>query len=145
MKELMYISPVDASGRLSPPVALGLRNALQAVRGKKVQVRMKLVQRTRSLAQNDHYWGFVLPCVVMVLQDFGNDHADSEMAHEVCKYRFLPEEAVTQVKTPSGFIKQLRSTKRLTTQQWSDYIERIRVWCAEYGVSVPFPNEQEIL
>lgn len=104
-----------------------------------VQVTIEKAKKIRSNNQNNFYHGFVLPCVVQVLESYGND-SDEDVAHDVCKELFLPSEGIRKVKGKKRTFTA-RSTRRLSTVGWEDYITRIRAWCATEGVIVPLPNE----
>ncbi len=141
MPALRFHAPIT-SGKLPEAVSKAIRAVLPSFEGKVVEITLERFVRVRSSNQNRFYWRYVLPCVVGILESYGND-ADTDMAHDVCKHMFLPSGGRIYLAGKDGkpMHHMLTSTK-LTTAEWENYIDRIRVWCAEEGVQVPFPGEQ---
>lgn len=82
----------------------------------------------RSLNQNRFYWGVVLP----ILSDFFG-YSNEEM-HQICATTYLRYE-----KDGKEFTK---STTKLDTKEFENYLEKIRQWASsEHGIHIPLPNE----
>lgn len=135
-QEAVFISKV-VNGR--PACGDAIRRALVALNGCLVKITIKKQVKGRSLSQNAYYWGVVIPAVVTILEEYGND-ADSEMAHEVCKRLFMPREGMKHIKGKKS-IMDMRSTRWLGTKGMEDYMEKIRAWAATEGQQIPLPNE----
>lgn len=93
-------------------------------------------KRNRSTVQNAYYW-FLL---TMLETETGNDKDD---LHEYFKYMILDNGtvsiAVFETKIPIR-----PSTTKLTTLEFEDYLEKIRVFASrELGIFLPKPNETE--
>lgn len=82
----------------------------------------------RSLNQNKFYWSVVLT----VLSDYFG--YTPEEVHQICASMFLRYE-----NNGKEFTK---STTKLSTIEFENYIESIRIWAhTDHGVHVPIPNE----
>jgi hypothetical protein len=100
-----------------------------------VQVTIDKRRRARSMPQNKYYWGVV----IKVLLDFMGDvepGADEELRNYLCS-QFLIDR--------SRKIPRVLSTSSLSTKEFEDYLEKIRVWSAkELQVFIPLPGEIEL-
>ena len=98
-------------------------------------------RKVRSLSQNAYYWAVVCGMVKDGLRDAGYDAVmTDEDAHEVMKHLFLKKEIVN--KNTDERIPSVRSTTELTTFEFSEYIEQIISWAAQYlNIVIPYPNE----
>jgi hypothetical protein len=95
--------------------------------GKAVFVTVERLFRQRSVLQNKYYWSVIVP-YIMDWTGF-----DKDEAHIALKMKFLSIE--------KNGILSAKSTADLSTVEFSDYNERIKVWAAEQGVYIPDPNE----
>jgi hypothetical protein len=121
-----------------------LCDALIQFEGKEIVIEVRERKKVRSLKQNKYYWKVVIPAVVEVLWELGNNEADEEMAHEVCKAVFMPPEGIKKVKGRKKEIEH-RSTRFLSTKGFGAYTETIRQWAASEGKQILLPNEVEYL
>lgn len=103
------------------------------------------IRRKRTLPQNDYYWGVVCEMVKDGLRDAGYDNVHTpEDAHEVLKYLFLRRRVVNK-ETGELLAEIPGSTASLNTYDFSEYLEHIIRWAAEYlGIVIPYPNESLI-
>lgn len=108
-------------------------------------------RRKRSLAQNAYLWGVVYPYIIdclpaaavnstTIVPDYWHDY--------FCEKHF----GSVEIGFPgSGKTRPRRSTTRnergktevLSTTDFQDFVLSIQAECAEYGIYVPDPNEQE--
>lgn len=108
-----------------------VREYIKGLEGKRIDVTMKRERSQRSINQNNYYFGVVCK----VLGDYFGYEVD-EM-HEALKLKFLQIGACD--------VPTIKSTTKLNTTEFEDYLERIRRWAAtEYSVVVPLPNEAEV-
>lgn len=119
----------------------------RAFEGKPIEVVVRRRKKIRSPEQNRYYWGLVLNILAAQFRLWAPDQEiNCEIAHEWCKDRFLPMiqdwDDIT-VTTPEGAWESRRTTTRLTTTQFMDYIALIQQWAAEYGLYIPDPDEWE--
>lgn len=94
----------------------------------------------RSSPQNRYYWGLVVPMVKRGLYEHGTEVTEQEV-HEYFKAKFN----VTAILNEStGEVDNVPlSTTRLNKEQFSDYIENIQRWAAEWlQMVIPDPGEQ---
>jgi len=96
----------------------------------------------RSHNQNAYLWAVVYKEIA----DHTGESQDS--VHEHCRREYG---IIEEVKAP-GFgdykegqlLKRVKSTTAMTTKEFTDYIEKIRAWAAEFlSLSIPDPIEVE--
>ena len=98
-------------------------------------------KRNRSTVQNAYYW-FLL---TMLEQETGND---KDSFHAYFKYKYLREECIIYAiggnKAVTDEFETDKSTTKLTTIEFEDYLEKIRVFASsELGIFLPKPNETD--
>ena len=111
----------------------------ESLRGKRIELVIKKVQKKRSLNQNAYYWGVPIK---MLAEKFGYETKEEiESIHD-----FLASMFLTVTKTVMGMeVKVVRSTSRLSTVEFETYCRRIRMWAAvAINFDIPEPNEVEI-
>lgn len=115
--------------------------AFPAFEGQEIDVCISKRVSGRSNCQNRYYWGVVVKHVMQMFQDAG-DVVDAEETHHYLK-RYVGK-LVDLVHTPSGDrVILLRSSRKLSTAQFEEYLEAIRCWAAELGYIIPLPNEEK--
>lgn len=123
------------------PVMQQVMRGLRVLDGKNVRITLEEIKRRRSDRQNRYYWGVIIVMVTEMFLDAGNT-IDGEQVHE-----FLKEHVGALKDTvldPHGVLHSVvRSSTKLTTAEWEDYMERIRVWAADFSLNIPAPNESE--
>jgi hypothetical protein len=107
---------------------------LSKLENKRIELTLKKEKSQRSLDQNSYYWGVV----VEILRDyFGYETYEAEEVHDGLKLLFL------RIHEDKG-LKTMRSTKKLNTVEFEDYLEKIRRWAIkEHNCFIPSPNEAE--
>jgi len=99
--------------------------------GDNVLVTIKRQSRSRSNRQNAYYWGVVLD---IIAKDTG--HTPEEL-HEIYKRMFLKKKIINykgkEFPVPG-------TTTDQDTNEFSEYIERIRAEAASMGILVPDPD-----
>jgi hypothetical protein len=96
--------------------------------GKRVEVIIRKPKTKRSDLQNNYYWGVVLE---LLSKELGYDQ--DEM-HEILKYKFLQSHAMG--------MPYVKSTTKLSTGEFEDYLSKIKRWAAEFlHIVIPDPNE----
>jgi len=95
----------------------------------------------RSSQANAYYWAAVLPLVKEGLNGLGYDEVQSnEDAHLFCKMRFL---RIVKPSPDGEAMEFIRSTTSLNKTEFSEYLERIAQFAAEYlNVVIPAANTQ---
>ncbi len=82
------------------------------------------VKAIRSLKQNNMYWGYILKFIILQYREFWYIYTKDNL-HEIFWKAFLPRVRIKSDFTKS-YVMQVESTTKLTTKQFSDYIERIK-------------------
>ena len=94
--------------------------------GKEVEVKVKRKSKNRSDAQNNLYWAYLN----IIAEDTGNDF---EQLHDTFKAKFLIDH--------SGKFPVVKSTTILNTIEFGEYITKIAVFVADYGITLPDPDD----
>ena len=119
--------------------------ALSRLVGQRVRLQLWREKKRRTLAQNKLLWGTVYPVVLAGLREIALDAGeqcpfrDVDALHEALKYRHLSA-SIVRVAGEEWEIPP--STTRLTTEQFSAYVEAICRWAAAKGIYVPPPGER---
>lgn len=125
---------IDDEGRLQMHDLAGFRRAMQRFgRGLEVTVRVEEFRSRRSSQANRYYFGAVLREI--------SEHTGYEVdeLHEYFKKKFNP------VTFSMGSDEEVigGSTRKLNTNQFYEYVERIRRFAeTELGVSTPDPDRR---
>ncbi len=98
--------------------------------GAKVNVAVSRYRAIRSLPQNKYYWSVVLP---IFGEHCGYDKCEM---HQALKLRFL------RINDDSS-LPSARSTARLNTKEFGEYLDDCIRLAAEMGVVIPAPGECE--
>ena len=100
-----------------------------------VQITIDRRKTPRSMRQNRYYWGVVIATLLNYQGDV-DAGADEDLHRTLCSM-FLTDKSYK--------IPRTKSTSSLSTKEFEDYMEKIRVWAAkELQVTIPLPNEVEI-
>lgn len=94
----------------------------------------------RSTQQNRYLWGVVYKEVEIRLKELGND-VNPEVVHEFLKGKFLKKALLGE---GGELIDEVPgSTAELNKEDFSNYVEAIAKWAAEYlGLCIPAPNTE---
>ena len=104
---------------------------LITLEGQRVATETKKFKKKRSLPQNSYYWSVIID---ILSREFGYE---SEEIHLMLREKFL---RIYDDKHPDFVIA--RSTTKLTTVEFVEYIEKIQRWAAqEHQIYLPDPNE----
>jgi hypothetical protein len=108
---------------------------LSKLEGKRFEETLRQEKSKRSLDQNAYYWGVV----VEILRDhFGYETYEAEEVHDGLKLIFL------RIHEREG-LETMRSTTKLSTVEFEDYLEKIRRWAIkEHNCRIPLPNECDL-
>ena len=103
-------------------------------------ITIKPYVKKRSLDQNALYWKWL----TIIHNETGQDLDD---VHEILMRKFLEPRKVGHLaraivtQNENGTPFETWSTKRLTTAQFSEYLEKILAWASDFGISLPLPEE----
>ena len=99
------------------------------------KVEISKQYKIRSLQENKYYFWVVLK----ILSDELWYEVDE--VHELMKERFLTK--IEKLKSDKRVkLKRTKSTSELTTQEFEEYLENIRVFASKYlNIIIPLPNQ----
>jgi len=130
--DLLFSGTVK-QGKFLPDDPAKYQGRLARLEGRRVQLSVGRVQSGRSLSQNKYLWAVVYG----TLSEWSG-HEPEEL-HEFCKDKFLPSE---QKQLPNGEVMvRPPSTKTLTVEEFSKYVDEVVRWAAEQRVYVPDASE----
>lgn len=101
---------------------------------------VKIVKgKKRTNAQNAFYHGVVLDAVRHGLIDIGYMIKDNDTVHEMMKTMFLAGKIVNEINGDK--IPIYGSTAKLTTVEFTVFLEELTIWAAEYlSITIPAPS-----
>lgn len=107
--------------------------------GKNVVVKFERKGSKRTSPQNRYYWGVVIKEITLRLRDLGHTWLQDDDTHQLMKLKFNFEQIVSE----QGEVLELpKSTATLTTTQFMEYIERVRMWAADFlEINIPDPGQ----
>lgn len=99
-------------------------------------------KRKRSLPQNSYYWMILTEYIQPGLYEAGwREIKTKEDAHDFVRGLFLKSKSVNEISGET--VERIKSTTELTTSQFSEYLDEIAQWAAEYlSIQIPSPNQQ---
>ena len=108
-----------------------LNKMIQSKEGKVAQLTIGDIEKSRSGQQNKYYWGVVLELI-----------ADHTGAHENELHEYFIKEYSPKitVEVLGKVITRPKRTPEMTTVEFSEYIERIRVEASELQIVIPDPS-----
>lgn len=99
------------------------------------EVTIKPHRKHRSLSQNAMLWKWYTAIAEAIKDHTG---MDAEEVHEALKQKFL----TPRIVEIDGEVYEIRSTKKLSTAEMTEYLNRIHAWAtSELGLLLPLPSE----
>lgn len=126
---------ITDEGKLVLDAPAAFAGAMRDMKRGRVTIRVAIDRAGRSAQANRYYWGVVLRHI--------SEHTGFEVdeLHEYFKQTYNP----VQVRIGHDETVVGGSTRHLNTQQFHDYVERIRRFAAtELGITLPDPYPQEV-
>ena len=101
---------------------------LAGLEGKRIELIVRKETTVRSSQQNKFYWS-------VVVEILGNHFGyEPEEMHEALKFKFLQQHG--------GTLPTVKSTTKLSTMEFADYIDKIMRWAAsDYQIYIPNAGE----
>jgi len=118
-------------GKIKLENAPRFHSLIASLAGEQIELILRKHKSRRSNSQNSWYWGCIVPLLA--------EHCgyDAEEMHEALKHKFLRIHDDSELPT-------VRSSAKLTTAEFTEYVEKCRRLGAELGVYIPNPGEVEI-
>ena len=111
----------------------GLTDYLKGFKeGDKISIEVTKWKNKRTLNQNSYYWGGVLTPIAV-----HTGHSPEEL-HEIFKRLFITPKFVLY---RGREIKMPKSTTDLSTEEFREYIERVRAEAGQMGTIIQSPDE----
>lgn len=130
-------------GKVSTAVQNEIRTFLSMYDGKTVEITLKKARSKRSTPQNRFYWGAIIPIIQQGFKDLGT-LLDKDETHYFLRERYNYKEIVNENTGESVKIPQ--STTTLTKSEFSEYVEKIAQFGAEFlNVIIPEAGTQQSL
>ena len=98
---------------------------------------VSVTPETRSLRQNAYLWTVVYPEIVQFMENTHQKQYSSEAVHEVLKIKFIPHRVEHMNRRD---VKIYRTTTKLTKAEFSDYLEKVFAWAAEFDCVISQPD-----
>lgn len=130
---IKHYGNIDELGKLHLSNPDSFKSELKKLAGRRVYILVDEERPNRSNNQNSYYWGVVLKLI--------SEHTGytPEELHDILKYKFL---GVEDKKILNETVKVLKSTTKLNTLQFEEYLQRVRDWAqTKLNVFIPLPNE----
>lgn len=132
------VEPIEGASRLVPLDKPRWRAVLRRLEGKTVTVRV-IRTKKRSSPQNAFLWGVVYVDILAGLRALAEDSGEEpafeidEDLHEAMKWLWLRRRVVL----PGGeMIERPGDSRKLTMEQFSEFVSRVIAWAAGYGIEV---------
>ena len=143
MKQIKILSRVDENGNLKRNRKF-IADAIKSFSGKEIEIIIKRKYKSRSLPQNNFYWGVTIPFFQNLFHEAWGEIRPIEEIHEIlkatCNYTEIPNPA-------TGEIQRIpKSTTELTTSEWMDFELQMAQFARDFfNATLPKPNEQTTL
>ncbi|MFA5340264.1 MAG: hypothetical protein WC332_00665 [Clostridia bacterium] len=120
------------AGALRNYVTFKCQKYLDTLEGQAVEIIIRKPKTKRSDLQNNYYWGVVIE---LLSKELGYDQDE---LHEILKYKFLKKSSAF------GGMEYVKSTSKLNTAEFEEYLDKIKRWSAEFlKVVIPDPKMVE--
>lgn len=139
MEKLELYGHIDEQGTLHVHNRFRLLEWAKSYPGKNITIKFERKGSKRSSPQNQYYWGVVIKEISIRLRDLGHQWLTDEDVHDMMKLKFNNEQIVSE----HGEVLELpKSTTTLTKPQFAEYVEKIRMWAADFlRIDIPDPNQ----
>jgi hypothetical protein len=135
MKDSLIVNLSDPAVKRELMIQIGRLSGLH-------EILIRPRKRTRTLDQNAYYFAAVVaPFTEWLREVYGDRQIDKEQAHEMLKVKILGSNDWLLPNSESEKLLILPRSKTLTTDEFSDYIEKCAAWLAEFCEIVVVPSE----
>lgn len=140
MEKLELYGSIDENGTLHIHNQLRLKEWARQHPNKNIVIKFERKGSKRSNPQNAYYWGICIKEITLRLRELGHTWINDEDVHEIMKLKFNYEHVVSE----GGEVMELpKSTTTLTKTQFSEYVEKIRLWASDFlNIQIPDPGQK---
>nr|DAM99216.1 MAG TPA: protein NinB [Herelleviridae sp.] len=123
-----------------------LKRVLEKLIGKELEVNFRLLKYRRSDAQNRWLWGVAYVTIAAWYKETQGETVSKEAIHahtlqEILDYKIEVEEFMgKEVLVVKG-----KSTSQLTTKEFSDMVDKLVAYWAQYDCYIQLPKENNFL
>jgi hypothetical protein len=132
---MKIFTKTNETGRIPATVAQKLNEFLLTNLDRFIVITIEARKKLRSNSQNAYYWGVVIDRLFNGLKELG--YSKDEI-HEILKVKF---NGVKEVNIGGETILIPRTTTKMNTKEFMEYIEAIQRWAAKLNIDIPSPNE----
>ncbi len=133
---MMFDEVIDFSNPRERSLIMGRLRELVGLH----RLTVKAHRRTRTNPQNRYYWSCYVQPLVEFLADQGEMKTKEEV-HQMFAMMFL-RESIVDPSTGEVLGETVRSTTKLNTTEFNEYLERVAQWLAEkVGIVVVEPEQ----
>ena len=112
--------------------------------GSRVTVEIKSRRKTRSLPQNNFYWGYFLQFEIDCFLEFWGELYDKKQIHDWNKQNFLGD--VRVIENTGEIVRMPGSSKELSTVDFELKLDDIRQWFRlNFEWEIPYPDNDLLL
>lgn len=120
-----------------------LNDVARKMDGKKLTIRV--TKETRSNAQNNYYWGVIIPAIKKVMNELIKQAGHPEASDDDIHLFLLGQLGrLIRIPTKSGELVIKRGISMTDKQECEECFEAIRAFAAERGIIIPLPNENQL-
>jgi len=135
--KLSHKGKVDNLGKFKPDNIDFFKFDFESYRGQRVSVSVSEAKETRTIDQNAYYWSVVIRSV---MDAFNRDHTFNRNMTPYATHEFLKAKHLGfhRVEFKGEIIDVPNSSAKLNKKGFSDYIDNIRAFAAEYfKINIP--------
>lgn len=139
MQPLELYGTISNEGKLTIINRERLLEWCRDCKGKNVLIKLSRRSAKRTLPQNAYYWSVVIGEITIRLRELGHQHLSPETVHEMMKMKFNYEREINEA---TGEVLDIpKTTTVLNKLEFSEYIENIRQWAAQFlSINIPDPE-----
>jgi hypothetical protein len=139
---MIYLGQVSGDGKLNAECQMQVRDGLRQYIGKPVQIELTEFEDTRTVRQNKFLWGVCYTCALQGFKDAGELDLTKNVVHEFFKNKFIEPKKVF-IKLTMEIVEE-RTTTKLSKKAFSEYVEKIAMWCLE-NLNTIIPDSSDYL
>ena len=118
------------------------RDLLSKFEGKEVVISVEDGNKSRSLKQNDWYWGIAIPAVIYQLKNHTGEKYSKDDIHDWNLSKVIGVKPVVKdLFEETIVIYKTKRTSQMSTKEFINFKETIQKYWAEKSIIIPDPSE----
>jgi len=123
-----------------------LHRILNNLAGKKLEVRITEFFEQRSNRQNRYLWGVVIPLIIAFHKETQGEKLTPDDVYaflmaNIAEYKMVSKEIFGE----TVFVVQGKSTSKMNTQEFMEFIKKVQQYFDERGLEIPDPKNNNFL